>query len=129
MNPVLVLSDNRSYPLTEGAVSVIFCLEEIIFLHGAMTMNVLAVELSMRLFDSNSLKDKRSVVKSILAKMHQRYNVSIAEVSAQDMLNQAVIGLAVVNSSRVLCQKIVDKIIEEIESNYPVEIYQINEIE
>jgi len=45
------------------------------------------------------------------------------------MLNQAVIGLAVVNSSRVLCQKIVDKIIEEIESNYPVEIYQINEIE
>ncbi|MGA9517299.1 MAG: DUF503 domain-containing protein [Trichococcus sp.] len=94
-----------------------------------MTMNVLAVELSMRLFDSNSLKDKRSVVKSILAKMHQRYNVSIAEVSAQDMLNQAVIGLAVVNNSRVLCQQIVDKIIEEIESNYPVEIYQINEIE
>jgi uncharacterized protein YlxP (DUF503 family) len=40
-----------------------------------------------------------------------------------------VIGLAVINSSRVLCQKIVDKIIEEIESNYPVEIYQINEIE
>ena len=37
--------------------------------------------------------------------------------------------LAVVNSSRVLCQKIVDKIIEEIESHYPVEIYQINEIE
>ena len=60
-------------------------------------MNVLAVELSMRLFDSNSLKDKRSVVKSI--------------------------------SSRVLCQQIVDKIIEEIESNYPVEIYQINEVE
>jgi uncharacterized protein YlxP (DUF503 family) len=97
--------------------------------NGAMMMNVLAVELSLRLFDSNSLKDKRSVVKSILAKMHQRYNVSIAEVSAQDMLNQAVIGLAVVNSSRVLCQQIVDKIIQEIESNYPVEIYQINEIE
>ena len=93
-----------------------------------MNMNVLAMELSMRLFDSNSLKDKRNVVKSLLAKMHQRYNVSIAEVAEQDMLNQAVIGLAVVNSSRVLCQQIVDKIIAEIEANYAVEIYRIEEI-
>jgi uncharacterized protein YlxP (DUF503 family) len=92
-------------------------------------MKVLAVELYLRLFDSYSLKDKRSVVKSILDKMHQRYNVSIAEVAEQDMLNQAVIGLAVVNSSSLLCRQIVDKIIEEIEANYPVEIYQINEIE
>ena len=43
-------------------------------------------------------------MKSIIAKMHQRYNVSIAEVADQDMLNQAVIGIAIVNSSMVLCR-------------------------
>lgn len=88
---------------------------------------MLAVELSMRLFDSYSLKDKRSVVKSIIAKMHQRYNISIAEVADQDMLNQAVIGIAIVNSSMVLCQQVLDKVVEEIESNYEVEIFQIKD--
>jgi len=90
-------------------------------------MKVLAVELSMRLFDSYSLKDKRSVVKSIVAKMHQRYNVSIAEVADHDILNQAVIGIAIVNSSMVLCQQILDKVVEEIEANYEVEIFEIKD--
>ncbi|WP_087032735.1 DUF503 domain-containing protein [Trichococcus palustris] len=90
-------------------------------------MKVLAVELSIRLFDSYSLKDKRSVVKSIIAKMHQRYNISIAEVADQDMLNQAVIGIAIVSSSMVLCQQVLDKVVEEIESNYEVEIFQIKD--
>ncbi|CZQ90920.1 Hypothetical protein Tpal_1330 [Trichococcus palustris] len=88
---------------------------------------MLAVELSIRLFDSYSLKDKRSVVKSIIAKMHQRYNISIAEVADQDMLNQAVIGIAIVSSSMVLCQQVLDKVVEEIESNYEVEIFQIKD--
>lgn len=90
-------------------------------------MKVLAVEIYIRLFDSYSLKDKRSVVKSIVTKMHQRYNVSIAEVADQDMLNQAVIGIAIVNSSMVLCQQILDKVVEEIEGNYEVEIFEIKD--
>ncbi|NGN69848.1 DUF503 domain-containing protein [Streptomyces sp. A7024] len=47
--------------------------------------------------DVRSLKEKRSVVRPIVAELHRKYAVSVAEVGDQDLYRRARIGLAVVS--------------------------------
>lgn len=81
--------------------------------------------IEIRIFYSFSLKDKRNVVKSIIKKTHNRFNVSISEVDDNDMLNKSTLGIAIVSNSNTLNQQIMDKIIQFIEENYQVEIIAI----
>ena len=83
--------------------------------------------LSFKIYDSYSLKDKRSTVKSLIKRIHNRYNVSIAEVGEQDMLNVSKIGIAITSSSQLIAQQTLDAVIEEIEARYEVEIFDIQE--
>jgi uncharacterized protein YlxP (DUF503 family) len=59
--------------------------------------------LRVRLFvrESRSLKDKRQVVQSIKDRLRNQFNVSVAEVEAQDNRQLGVLGIAMVsNESR-----------------------------
>lgn len=47
-----------------------------------------------------SLKEKRQVVKSIVARVRNEFNVSIAEVDDQDLWQSAVLAVACVSSSQ-----------------------------
>ena len=49
--------------------------------------------ITLELPAASSLKEKRSVVKSLLARLQNRFNVSAAEVEAQDTWGIAVIGI------------------------------------
>ncbi|WP_373790923.1 DUF503 domain-containing protein [Jeotgalibaca porci] len=83
--------------------------------------------LSFKIYDSYSLKDKRSTVKSLIKRIHNRYNVSIAEVGEQDMLNVSKIGIAITSSSQLIAQQTLDAVIEEIEARYEIEVFDIQE--
>jgi uncharacterized protein YlxP (DUF503 family) len=61
--------------------------------------HVRSLSLDLRLHDCRSLKDKRSVVKSILQGAQSRFAVSAAEVADQDKWQRAGLGFAVVSSS------------------------------
>jgi len=63
---------------------------------------------------SQSLKAKRRVVKSILAKVRNQFNVSIAEVDANDAWQSAVIGIACVSNDASRVHGILTKIVESI---------------
>ncbi len=91
-------------------------------------MVIAGYQLTFIIFDSYSLKDKRSVVKSILKRMHNKYNISIAEVGEQDTLNQGMIGIGIVGNDRVFCQKVFDQVLNDIEENYEIEIHDIQRI-
>ncbi|MFQ6041030.1 MAG: DUF503 domain-containing protein [Candidatus Poribacteria bacterium] len=59
--------------------------------------------------DSHSLKEKRQVLKSLIDQIRNKFNVSIAEVEAQNHHRQAELGVACVgndtqNANRVLSQ-------------------------
>ena len=47
----------------------------------------------------HSLKEKRMVVKSLCAKVKNKFNVSIAEVEDQDLHQSIVLGIACITSS------------------------------
>ena len=52
-----------------------------------------------RLHDCRSLKVKRSIVKSIIKKIQNNFNVSIAEVGANDIHQKAEIGFALIGNN------------------------------
>lgn len=64
-----------------------------------------------------SLKEKRMIVKSIIAKVKHRFNVSIAEVENQDYHKTIVIGIACVTNSSRLANSIIQNVIDYIENN------------
>jgi uncharacterized protein YlxP (DUF503 family) len=61
-----------------------------------MIVGSLRVRLLLR--ESRSLKDKRQVVRSIKDRLRNQFNVSVAEVEAQDHRQLAVLGVAMVGS-------------------------------
>lgn len=63
---------------------------------------------------SHSLKDKRRVVKSILAKVRNQFNVSIAEVDANDTWQLAVLGIACVSNDASHAHGLLTKVVETI---------------
>jgi len=53
-----------------------------------------------------SLKGKRSIVKSLIGRLKNRFNISISEVDHQDSKSIAVIGISIVgNESRFIDQQ------------------------
>jgi hypothetical protein len=62
-------------------------------------MYVGASRIELRIRDIRSLKEKRKVVKSIIADIGRAYPVAIAEVDHQDLLQRADLGVAVVSGS------------------------------
>ena len=73
----------------------------------------------------HSLKEKRTIVKSICAKTSNKFNVSIAEVDEQDTHQTMVIGLATIANQVSQVDRILDKVINFIETSTEGEIIEI----
>lgn len=74
--------------------------------------------------DSQSLKDKRQVLLSLKDRLRQKFNLSVAEVEAQDLWQKAVLALAcVANDSRHVNQ-VLDQALNLLRSQMVVEIVQ-----
>ena len=54
--------------------------------------------LKLMIYESNSLKDKRRVLKSIIERIKSRFNVSIAEVDLNEKWQLGAIGIACVTA-------------------------------
>ncbi len=79
-------------------------------------------EIELIIFEANSLKEKRHVIKSIIERIKARFNASAAEVDYNDLWNRSVIGVAVVSNKKALCESMITKIIDFIDNDERVEI-------
>ena len=73
--------------------------------------------LELRLPGNHSLKGKRQVVKSLIARLHNRYSVAAAEVDQNDRWQVAVIGVACVSNSAPHAREILDNVVEFVEAD------------
>jgi len=73
------------------------------------------LEIELHLPEAHSLKDKRQPLRSILSRVRQNHNVSIAEVAHQDNWQRAGLAVVGVNTARAQMEKTLDEIIREIE--------------
>jgi len=58
-----------------------------------------------------SLKEKRSIVKSVIGRLKSRFNASIAEIDHQDNKNSAVIAMTMVSNETALVDQQFDAVI------------------
>jgi uncharacterized protein YlxP (DUF503 family) len=75
-----------------------------------MVVGVLRLEL--RLPETHSLKGKRSILRSIKARVQQKFNVSIAECEEHDLWQRAILGVSQVGAD----QPHVDRCLREVVS-------------
>lgn len=73
----------------------------------------------------HSLKEKRMVVKSICAKVKNKFNVSIAEVDKQDIHQSICLAFVCVTGEASHADSILDNVLNFIESNIEGEIISI----
>jgi uncharacterized protein YlxP (DUF503 family) len=84
--------------------------------------------MTLRIPMSASLKDKRQVVRSVLAKVRNQFEVAAAEVAEQDVQNLAVLGLAYVSGEAGHASDMIDRAIRYIEQSRPdVEITDVQQ--
>ena len=70
----------------------------------------------------HSLKEKRVIVKSILAKLQNRFHVSAAEIDEQDTHQIIVIGVAAIVPHNARADSLMESISRFVEENYEAEI-------
>ena len=79
--------------------------------------------LSLRLPENSSLKGKRRVLKSIISRVRNRFNVAIAEVDNEDAWQLATLGICCVSNNSRQTNEMISKIVDFIiQSRFDVEI-------
>ena len=87
---------------------------------GGMIVGSLCVRLVVR--ESRTLKDKRRVVQNIKDRLRNAFNVSIAEIDAQDNRQLIVLGIAMVgNESRQVISSL-DRIVDALRGHPVAEL-------
>jgi uncharacterized protein YlxP (DUF503 family) len=66
------------------------------------------LEFDLLLGDVHSLKQKRSVIRPVIAELQRRFAVSAAETGSQDLHRRAAVGLAVVSADRAHIVDVLD---------------------
>ena len=85
-----------------------------------MTIGLLTADLLIE--TANSLKDKRQVLKSLLAHLRSEFNISAAEVGDNDIWRRATIAIVTVANDVSFVHQVLDKVEDHIESDLRVEL-------
>ncbi|MEI3338026.1 MAG: DUF503 domain-containing protein [Clostridium sp.] len=90
-------------------------------------MKVFIMKIKLRASWVHSLKEKRMVVKSIVQKLRNKFNISVIESEKQDMHQTIVIGISGVCGTHAMADSTMENIISFIEENTDAEIIDIKE--
>jgi uncharacterized protein YlxP (DUF503 family) len=85
-----------------------------------MIVGVMQVEIAIDW--SQSLKDKRRVVKSLRDTLHRYHMVSVSEVEDHEILNHATLGIVIVGVSGGAIGVTLDRVLERIRSVHDCEL-------
>ena len=77
------------------------------------------LEVHLRIPEAHSLKEKRKVVKRVVERLKNKFNVSVSEIGDQDKWQSSIIGVVTVGSSRKIVDATLEKVIVFIEELYP----------
>lgn len=90
-------------------------------------MKILIMKINLRASWVHSLKEKRMVVKSIISKLSNTFNISVCEVENQDLHQRITIGISKVDLGYSQCDSYIESIVRYIENNTDAEIIGIED--
>jgi uncharacterized protein YlxP (DUF503 family) len=89
-------------------------------------MKIGILQFELLIHGSQSLKDKRRVVKSVKDTLHREHMVAVAEVGALEIWNLAVMGLACVSRDGAYLSGMLDRITSELRSRTDAELGDVS---
>ena len=75
------------------------------------------LQITIQVPESRSLKDKRTVVRSITSRVRQTFAVAIAEVGEQDTWQTAIVGVACISNSARHADEVCQKVLAYVEND------------
>jgi uncharacterized protein len=81
-----------------------------------MAIHVGVARIELQLVDNSSLKGKRTVVKSVVQRVRNRFNVAIAEVDSQDAWELITLGVVCLSDDPRHANAMLSKVVAFIES-------------
>ncbi len=92
-----------------------------------MSIGVLTIQLQLP--GCKSLKEKRSRLKPLIARLHREFNVSVAELNRQDSWDQATLGCALISNNHQFSESALQSIIHWLGRNWPDVMIMDDQIE
>ena len=84
------------------------------------------VEIDVHVPASSSLKEKRGVIKALIARLRRDLNVSVAEVGHQDLWQRATLGVAIAAGSEIGARKVAQQVEDVVSREHRVEILAVD---
>jgi len=72
--------------------------------------------------DSGSLKQKRSLLKGLVTRVRNKFNVSVSEVGDQDLWQKAQIGVAVITNETRYANQVLSQVVNLVETQDRLEL-------
>ncbi|MFD6392917.1 DUF503 domain-containing protein [Nocardia sp. NPDC055029] len=88
-------------------------------------MYIGALEFDLLLGDVHSLKEKRSVIRPILAELQKRFAVHAAEAGDQDLHRRALLGVAMVSADTGHLSEVLDKCERHVAARPEIELLAV----
>jgi hypothetical protein len=85
-------------------------------------MSVGLLLLDCYISESQSLKDKRRILSSLIERLRRQFNIAVAEVEFQDQWQRARLAVVLVNTNWRMLQSSMSKLTEYIDRDRRVEI-------
>lgn len=82
-------------------------------------MSIGLLTLHLHLPGCSSLKEKRSKIKPVLARLRREFNVATAELDFQDVWQDALLGCVTVSSDTPQTQRLLQQVIDFTERSWP----------
>jgi uncharacterized protein len=79
-----------------------------------MVLGILTLELDIA--HAQSLKDKRAVLNKVKDRVRNSFNVSIAEIEANEVWNLAILGVAVVSNEQKHANQVLSQVVNLVET-------------
>ncbi len=90
-----------------------------------MTIGTLQVDVHVP--NAQSLKDKRSVIKSLKDQLHNRFHIAVAELEPNEKWQRALLGIAAVGESRGQVERSLRQVVEALRANPLIALIHIEE--
>ena len=82
-------------------------------------MSIGILTLQIQLPGCKSLKEKRSRLKPLIARLHREFNISVSELDCQDVWDEATIGCVMISNQHQFSEKSLHTVVHWLNINWP----------
>lgn len=73
---------------------------------------IVYAEIECHIYDAQSLKEKRSVIKRVIHKIQQDFNVSVAEIDYQSLWQRTKLAIVTVSNDGTHAEKVIQNVLK-----------------